>query len=127
MHPSYAAGGLARKSCGTESGHWRMPREDAGPEVWLCPRTKRCAARARTARHPATVCRVPRGLSPSQAGSEDLQSRRVADHVMAAVGQVAERIRAPPGPITGGNVRAAVVGGVERDPRDHDERVPGVA
>ena len=43
-----------------------------------------------------------------------------------SVGEVPERVLPPPGAAAGGDVRAAVVGGVEREPGDHDPRVPRV-
>src|SRR5690349_15469545 len=43
-----------------------------------------------------------------------------------SVGEVSEWVLPPPGAAAGGDVRAAVVGGVEREPGDHDPRVTRV-
>src|SRR5690348_6856312 len=72
------------------------------------------------------------GASPlpprlGEASGRSLEAGRVADDVVPAVGQVAERVRAPPRTGPRGDVRAAVVGRVERPPRDHDEGVAGIA
>src|ERR1017187_4112565 len=56
----------------------------------------------------------------------DPGARRMADHVTAAISQVAGGVRAPAWTGAAGDVGSAVIGGVERDPRDDDPGVRGV-
>src|ERR1700722_16737662 len=69
---------------------------------------------------------APCARPPEAAAGTLSEAGRVTDHVIPAVGEVAGRVRAPPGTGATGDVGAAVVGRVERAAGDDDERVLGI-